>query len=252
MTTTICQALANWSEQDLANLGVLLDMQGSVTSPDIEQRLKWLFHSKTAANAEMLTRNLALKWKKEQPLKDCESLRALPSYDELVLGACSHLKAAEDGAPIADHELFLSHAIIVSALQAMTPRQRAQAFTKLVDPSKICPGANVSSNNISAPVTTLALLGVAQLSGFGVFAAATTALGFLTHAVGVTLPFVFYSGLSSTIAFIIGPVGWLSAGVWGAWTLTKAEWKKIIPGLIYIIAHNSRTQGQLLPRHVED
>jgi hypothetical protein len=35
------------------------------------------------------------------------------------------------------------------------------------------------------------------------------------NTIGITLPFAVYTGLTSTIAFVIGPVGWLTAGFWG-------------------------------------
>ena len=93
--------------------------------------------------------------------------------------------------------------------------------------------------DLKGPATTFALLGAAQASGFGIYLASTTALGFLTHAVGVTLPFTIYTGMTSTIAFLIGPAGWLGAGLWGTWKLTEPEWKKLVPALVCIVATNS-------------
>ncbi|HVA50960.1 MAG TPA: hypothetical protein VNH11_31760 [Pirellulales bacterium] len=109
-----------------------------------------------------------------------------------------------------------------------------------MDASAIVGDAEIKGPGLRGPTRTLALLGAAQASGFSVYVASTTALGFLTHAVGITLPFAVYTGMTSTIAFIIGPAGWLAAGLWGAWKLTQAEWKKLIPALVYIIAVNSR------------
>jgi hypothetical protein len=66
-------------------------------------------------------------------------------------------------------------------------------------------------------MTTTAVLGAAQASGGAVYIASTTALGFLTHGVGITLPFAVYTGVTSTIAFVIVPVGWLAAGGCVTW-----------------------------------
>ena len=61
-------------------------------------------------------------------------------------------------------------------------------------------------------MTLMGVLGIAQMSGFDIYLASTTALGFFTAAAGVTLPLAAYTGLTSTIALFIGPVGWSVAG----------------------------------------
>lgn len=135
----------------------------------------------------------------------------------------------------------------MQVLQAMKPRERAKFFETLVDVESIVGGVKLKGQNFSGPMTSAAMMGAAQASGFGVYLASTTALGFLTHAVGVTLPFAFYTGLSSSIAFVIGPAGWLSLAAWSSWKLMQPEWKKIIKGLIYIIARNSRGESMCVP-----
>ncbi|MCH2160095.1 MAG: hypothetical protein MK096_15100 [Oleiphilaceae bacterium] len=87
-------------------------------------------------------------------------------------------------------------------------------------------------------------LGLANAAGFGLYTSATTALGFAMHAVGVTLPFATYTGLSSTIAFVIGPARWLAAGAWAIWGVTGPEWKKIVPALLYVISTEERLNIQ--------
>ena len=46
---------------------------------------------------------------------------------------------------------------------------------------------------------------LAQASGFGVFMMASSIVGGLTSAVGITLPFAFYTSMSSVIATVINP-----------------------------------------------
>jgi uncharacterized protein YaaW (UPF0174 family) len=169
-----------------------------------------------------------------------ELLREDPTYDELLNGACKHLKAWAENSTEQEKETYLAHAVIIIALQAMKPKERAQFLSAMVDARHIAPYGKVPGNSFAGPMTTFALLGVAQASGFGVYVASTTALGLLTHAVGITLPFAMFAGMTSTIAFLIGPFGWLSTISWGAWKATEPNWKLIIPALIYIIARNSR------------
>ena len=83
-------------------------------------------------------------------------------------------------------------------------------------------------------------LAVAQGSGFGVYLGATTALGFLSHAVGVTLPFAIYTGMTSTIAFLIGPFGFLGAGAWLGFQILGPEWPRILRGVLHLIAMKAK------------
>ena len=89
---------------------------------------------------------------------------------------------------------------------------------------------------VGGPATTLATLAVAQGSGFGVYLGATTAVGFLSHAVGVTLPFAIYTGMTSTIAFLIGPFGFLGVGAWLGFRIMGLEWSRILRGVLHLIA----------------
>lgn len=62
-----------------------------------------------------------------------------------------------------------------------------------------------------ASITALSTIGAAQLSGFGVYLLASSTVGALSSALGVALPFAFYTGMSKVISIAIGPVGLLLA-----------------------------------------
>ena len=250
MSNTIAQMLVGWNEQDLANLGKILEVKEKVDVARIAHTIKWLFHSRTMASTESFGKNFFSRVNKRPSEETNESLRAEPTYQELLDGNCKYLKAWEENSSEEEKEIYLSQAVIIMALQAMKPKERVKFFSSLVDAQDIAQGAKVPGTNLSGPMTTLALLGLAQASGFGVYVASTTALGLLTHAVGITLPFAAFTGLTSTIAFVIGPVGWLSAIAWGTWKVTQPEWKKITPVLIYIIARNSRERAPNSPHQL--
>ena len=72
--------------------------------------------------------------------------------------------------------------------------------------------AGLNVNQISS-LSGLGALGAAQLSGFGVYLLASSTVGAITSFLGVTLPFAFYTGMSSAIALVIGPIGFLAMGV---------------------------------------
>lgn len=61
-------------------------------------------------------------------------------------------------------------------------------------------------------ISGLATIGAAQASGFGVYVLASSTVGAIASVVGVTLPFAFYTGLSTAISYAIGPLGFLVLG----------------------------------------
>jgi hypothetical protein len=64
-----------------------------------------------------------------------------------------------------------------------------------------------------ASVATIATLGAAQLSGFGIYLLASSTVGAITSALGITLSFGFYTTMSSIISYAIGPVGFAIAAI---------------------------------------
>ena len=135
-------------------------------------------------------------------------------------------------------EVYLFETIIARMLVAMTAKQRHEFLTRRVQLDVMA--AEFPSSGWAGPVTTLAALSAAQASGFGVYMGATTALGLASHAVGVTLPFAVYTGMTSTIAFLIGPVGFLATVGWLAHVFTSPEWARIIRGLLHVIAMRAK------------
>lgn len=80
----------------------------------------------------------------------------------------------------------------------------------------------------------MATLATANLSGFGVYLLATTSLSALSGLIGITFSFATYTALTSTIAFVTGPAGWIGLGIYAIWQFTDVDYKKLIPSIIYI------------------
>lgn len=74
----------------------------------------------------------------------------------------------------------------------------------------------------------------ATLSGFGVYLMATTTVGAITGALGITLPFVIYTTISRTISLVLGPIGWGVLAAHLLYTFARPSWKKLSTGVIYI------------------
>jgi hypothetical protein len=62
-------------------------------------------------------------------------------------------------------------------------------------------------------ISGLATIGAAQASGMGIYLLASSTFGALSSLVGITLPFAFYTTVSSIISFAIGPIGILVLGI---------------------------------------
>lgn len=77
-------------------------------------------------------------------------------------------------------------------------------------------------------------MAVARMSGFGVYLLASTVLGSLTNALGITLPFAVYMGMSQTIAFILGPVGWVALAGSILFTLNQPNWNRLSLAVVYV------------------
>jgi len=122
-------------------------------------------------------------------------------------------------------ELYISHRVIATALDRMSAKQRYDFFTQTVDPRSVSvPRSAIrDAKDLIAPFTQVAR-------------ANSTALGFVTYAAGLSLPYVVYQGMANTVAFTLGPVGWLGAGLWAGLRLTSPNWRKLSTAIIYISA----------------
>lgn len=91
-------------------------------------------------------------------------------------------------------------------------------------------------------------LALAHASGFGIYLAASSAVGALTGAMGLTLPFAFYTTMSSSIALFTGPVGWALLGGLGLGKLGAANLKKTIPAVAVIASIRMRLESERLEK----
>ncbi|QCE40229.1 hypothetical protein [Psychroserpens sp. NJDZ02] len=132
---------------------------------------------------------------------------------------------------------------IASAEKELYLKLFQQEFEKLTEEekdniNKELEKAGLDKTQIKS-LSGISALGAAQLSGFGIYLLASSTLGAITSIIGITLPFAFYTGMSSVISFVIGPVGFLVMGVlvyrsfknvksWDeAFDLLKASWNGI-------------------------
>jgi len=226
------------------NLAAVLRLESSShTAEELCEEAKWLYNSKSreaikssgAAAADAISTLSKKMFGKEIDRPSLlTSEVAVPTFEQLVHGIAKRMGVDEAPDDLGMTEKYVVHAYIAECLKKMTPRQRAKFFEENIETSDIWVDGGVDSG-LKGPMRSMAAIGLANAAGFQLYLASTTALGLATHAIGVTLPFAVYSGMTSTIAFLIGPPGWLAAGSWAFWAATGPEWKKLLPFIIYLI-----------------
>lgn len=131
---------------------------------------------------------------------------------------------------VSDVEKKIAQKILETVWEKMTPEQRKEMEEELRKTAKEFD----KSGSLATSASMFAALTAANLSGFGIYLAASTALGAITSFVGITLPFAVYTTMSSAIAVAIGPVGWIGMGLFAIWSLTGPNYKKLIPAILYV------------------
>lgn len=231
--------LRSMSDEHVCNLGTILGLEEETHSPEsICESIRWLYHSKTrelvrGGYKSAKSGVMGILGKPTSSVKQDEP-PPIPSYKQLLEGFAKELEVFDDADDIGATEKHVAYKVIAESLQKLSPSEKVKFFEEAVDLSGAVEADFVKSK-ARAPLTTISALGLANASGFGIYYASTTALGFLTHAAGITLPFATYTGLTSTIAFIIGPPGFLAAGVFLAWRVTESDWRRLAPVIVYLI-----------------
>lgn len=151
------------------------------------------------------------------------------TYREIVMDAAKQVGVTNRYKSTATMERDIIITTFQKALDNMSPEERNKVLRKLLDGF---PGGH--GQDYKGISSTAAAVLLAQSSGFGIYLLSSTLVGALTSAVGVTLPFAFYTSMSSTISVMIGPVGWAALAVWGVYKIGSANYKKTIPGIIMI------------------
>lgn len=244
MKLELSDYLANYSEQDWKSLADVLEIEKEVpTKDDVLSEIKWLYHSRARAHVNVgankaLNSFLRFADKETRPEKELDDVYEMPSYDQLLNQLAKKLSVFEEDVEPEIIELNISHAVVVAALKKMSPKDRRRYFSQ-PNMGMVADETTQIDGGLKGPATAASLLLAANSSGFALYTASTTALGFATQAVGITLPFAAYIGLTQSIAFATGPVGWLAAGGWFFRKATDPEWGALTRVVLFIIARKS-------------
>ena len=125
-------------------------------------------------------------------------------------------------------EIRISQKVIKTVWERLSPEQKKELEETLRrEAEKFDKTASLlASGSIFASLTA------AKLSGLGVYMLASAALGLLQIGAGGAA----YAALAGAIGIIIGPVGWIGAGLFTVWRLDQPNYRKILPAVIFISA----------------
>ena len=241
MAATIRGICKNWGREDIVNLAFILGIpEDKCSISHIENKIKWHFHSKTRASLKAGIKNIIPKLMRSGKEKKVEDQYTEPTYLELIDGVLGALHTDCKGATLADKEVFLSQAVIVQALAKMPPQERRRAFTETVELSKIVEHSDSLGTTFGGNRAAVCAVTLANAAGFSLYTSSTMALSFATSMAGITLPFAVYTGMTSFISVIIGPVGWAAIGGASIWKFTAPDWEPLKIALLFIISVRSR------------
>lgn len=114
-----------------------------------------------------------------------------------------------NGNTVSSKERFLFEEISKQNIENMTDEDRENLINVFNSTANL---KGLSSAEI-ASIGSLASIGAAQLSGFAVYTLASSTVATVASLAGATLPFAFYTTMSSVISVAIGPVGVLLAAI---------------------------------------
>jgi uncharacterized protein YaaW (UPF0174 family) len=166
-----------------------------------------------------------------------------PSWKQIVTDVADHIVIdwvkVRDGrkwedVPDQEIEAAVVEKLFKKMIDQATPEQRQQIlmeFERQTDDPQVAgllkTGGAIASGMI-----------VARMSGFGVYLLASTVLGSATSALGITLPFAAYIGVSQAIALLLSPIGWVAlvGGVVGgvAVSLNQPNWNRLQLAVVYV------------------
>lgn len=125
----------------------------------------------------------------------------------------------------------IERAIVVKLFQNMldqlTPEQRYQILINLRQ--------DIDDPHLESFLISGNAMLAAKMSGFGVYLLSSTVLGSFTSALGITLPFAVYMGVSQTIALILGPIGWAALAGGLLFSLNQPNWNRLELSVIYVL-----------------
>lgn len=226
---------AQLSAEDLSELAGILGFTSTIVGLNVAsmssfsgpQRMVWLLLHSSMLQQEICRLG---SW----------SFGAKRTYAEVVNDLALKVGVIPLGARVAEVERLLVQKIWTDAVSKMSPAELEELRIRV---NEI---AAKFGKSVGAELTSFAALGAAQLSGFGIYILGSTILGALNGALGLGLGFGAFTGLSSLIATVIGPVGWAAVGLATVLKLGAPNYKKVLPAVLFIASRRAAIDHPLI------
>jgi len=124
----------------------------------------------------------------------------------------------------------IEDAVVVTALQKILKELPDDDRRRLADEL----GKEAHDPNLVGELLSGGAIILGRLSGFQIYLLATTAVGALTAALGITLPFAIYTTLTTGLGVVLGPIGWAAIAISVLFRLNQPNWSKLIPAIVYV------------------
>lgn len=113
-------------------------------------------------------------------------------------------------------------------------RQVEEEILKMIKEGKLSQSA-VQELKKHKGVALMGLLLAGKLSGFAIYILANQIFFAVARQLGLKIG-VAVAGpiIGQTLAFLLGPAGWIIAGLWLAYDIGNTNWRKVIPAVIFV------------------
>ena len=153
-----------------------------------------------------------------------------PPYRDLVARVAQVLKVPATGG---GSVVAAERAVVEGVLESLRKSLSEAEWEQLLQEAMKAMPANAAGKTVALGAGALT---AANLAGFSLYLAATTGLAAIAGVVGIVLPFAVYTTLSSAIALVVGPAGWVTVGLAGLYQLGKPSQKRMLAVVLAVAA----------------
>jgi len=168
-------------------------------------------------------------------------------YREVVCKVADYMNVSYDERRTTEEiEVFIAQNAFESIWEKMDEEQRKDFEEELKRQAEKFAQDDGKTINAIAHGGVLAAMTAAKMSGFGIFLLATTSLGAVTHAIGITLPFVVFTTMTKSISIILGPLGWAALGISAFLNITGKYYKSLVSAILLTAALRAKQKNNLI------
>ena len=176
-------------------------------------------------------------------IKGVDKELTIVSYSEILDLVSKNFKLNRD----TKNDPQLEQFIIETQFKKMVDKLDKKDRKLLEDEVKKTAEEKFGKNNLDLVLSSSGFI-AANLGGFATYTMATTVLGGFTSLLGITLPFAVYTGLTSAISILSGPIGLSILATWGIRKMTKPN----IPVSILVVFSISAIRQRLIFEYEEN